>query len=103
MQDIIAELTWRGLISQPTDDVNLATWLLEKPRTLYAGFDPTADSLHAGHLLPVMCMSWLQRFGHKPIVVLGGHRAGPLCRCRRCSGSAVVPSARSRPQPTILP
>ncbi|MEC8425724.1 MAG: tyrosine--tRNA ligase, partial [Myxococcota bacterium] len=42
------------------------------PVVYYVGFDPTADSLHAGHLLPVMCMSWLQRFGHKPIVVLGG-------------------------------
>ena len=48
MKDIFAELTWRGLLNQSTDDKNLAAWLLEKPRTVYIGFDPTADSLHVG-------------------------------------------------------
>ena len=47
--DIIAELSWRGLINQTTDDANLPRLLMEKPRTVYAGFDPTADSLHVGH------------------------------------------------------
>ena len=43
--------------------------------TFYIGFDPTGDCLHVGHLLPIMCMAWLQRAGHKPIIVLGGGTA----------------------------
>ena len=48
MSDIVAELTWRGLIHQTTDDANLQKWLAESSRTLYVGFDPTAESLHVG-------------------------------------------------------
>jgi tyrosyl-tRNA synthetase len=72
MQDIIKELTWRGLIHQTTDDANLAAWLNEKPRTLYAGFDPTADSLHVGHMLPLLMLRRFQRAGHRPIALVGG-------------------------------
>ncbi len=72
MQDIIADLKWRGLVYQTTDDENLANWLLEKPRTLYAGFDPTADSLHIGSLMPLLLLRRFQKAGHKPIAVAGG-------------------------------
>jgi len=70
--NIISELTWRGLINQTTDDENLAQWLLEKPRTLYVGFDPTADSLHVGHLVALMVLRRFQQAGHRPIALVGG-------------------------------
>ena len=70
--DIIADLRWRGLIHQTTDDENLAQWLLEKPRTLYAGFDPTSDSLHVGSLLPLITLRRFQKAGHRPIALVGG-------------------------------
>ena len=70
MPDIFAELTWRELIHQTTDD--LSRWLAERPRTLYAGFDPTADSLHVGHLMGVMALRRFQLAGHRPIALLGG-------------------------------
>jgi tyrosyl-tRNA synthetase len=72
MHDIISELSWRGLINQTTDDANLPKFLLEKPRTVYAGFDPTADSLHVGHLMALMILRRFQRAGHQPIAVVGG-------------------------------
>ncbi len=72
MQDIIADLRWRGLVHQTTDDAHLAAWLNEKPRTLYAGFDPTADSMHVGHMLPLLMLRRFQRAGHKPIALVGG-------------------------------
>lgn len=72
MKDIFADLTWRGLIHQTTADDVLPGWLLEKPRTVYAGFDPTADSLHVGSLLPLMMLRRFQRAGHRPIALVGG-------------------------------
>jgi tyrosyl-tRNA synthetase len=69
---VLDVLEARGFVKQTTDRDALSAHLDAGPVVYYAGFDPTADSLHAGHLLPVMFMSWLQRFGHKPIVVLGG-------------------------------
>ncbi len=72
MSDIHAELTWRELIHQTTDDAHLPAWLNEKPRTLYAGFDPTADSLHVGHLMGVMTLRRFQLAGHRPIALVGG-------------------------------
>jgi tyrosyl-tRNA synthetase len=71
MQDIIQELKWRGLVHQMTDE-NMPKWLMEKPRTVYNGVDPTADSLHVGHLVPLMNLRRFQKFGHKPIVLAGG-------------------------------
>ena len=70
--DIIAELTWRGLIHQTTDATGLAAWLREKPRTLYIGFDPTSDSLHVGHLVALMNLRRFQQAGHRPIALVGG-------------------------------
>ena len=72
MQDLFAELKWRGLINQTTDDENLGKWLMDKPRTVYVGFDPTGDSLHVGHLMAVMILRRFQMAGHRPIVVVGG-------------------------------
>jgi tyrosyl-tRNA synthetase len=72
MNDILSELSWRGLINQTTDDANLPKLLAEKPRTVYAGFDPTADSLHVGHLMALMILRRFQQAGHRPIAVVGG-------------------------------
>lgn len=66
------ELRWRGLVHQTTDDAGLSDWLEARSRTVYAGFDPTAESMHVGHLLPVMMLRRFQRAGHKPIAVVGG-------------------------------
>ena len=71
MPDIIAELTWRQLIHQTTDE-NVAQWLNEKPRTVYAGFDPTSDSMQVGNLVPVMMLRRFQQAGHRPIALVGG-------------------------------
>lgn len=68
---ILEELTWRGLIAQSTDLDELGKVLAEVT-TLYAGFDPTAPSLHAGHLVPLLTLKRFQRAGHRPIVLAGG-------------------------------
>src|SRR5271157_6470591 len=72
MDNIIDELSWRGLINQTTDDAGLPRLLMERPRTVYVGFDPTADSLHVGHLVALMLLRRFQRAGHRPIAVVGG-------------------------------
>jgi tyrosyl-tRNA synthetase len=72
MLDIYEELRWRELLHQSTDPANLQTWLNEKPRTVYAGFDPTSDSMHVGNLVPVMLLRRFQQAGHRPIVLVGG-------------------------------
>jgi tyrosyl-tRNA synthetase len=72
MNDIFAELKWRGLIHQTTDDERLPDWLKEKKRTVYAGFDPTADSLHVGHLVALSILRRFQKAGHRPIALVGG-------------------------------
>ncbi len=69
--DFINELTWRGLIHQATTQ-GLAEHLGGAPRTAYAGFDPTADSLTVGNLVPIMMLAHWQRAGHRPIVLQGG-------------------------------
>ena len=69
---ILDELDWRGLIAQTTDRDALAAALAAPPLTLYAGFDPTAPSLHAGSLIPLLTLRRFQRAGHRPIVLAGG-------------------------------
>lgn len=71
MTTLFEDLTWRGLVHQTTD-ANFGAWLEERPRTLYVGFDPTADSLHVGHLLGVIVLRRFQKAGHTPIAVVGG-------------------------------
>jgi len=68
---ILDELQWRGLIADCTDTTEL-TKKLATPITLYCGFDPTADSLHVGHLVPLLALRRFQNLGHHPIAVAGG-------------------------------
>ena len=70
--DILEE---RGFLYQTTDAEALRRDLADRSVTFYVGFDPTADSLHIGHLLPVMAMRWLQTAGHRPIALVGGGTA----------------------------
>lgn len=69
--DFYTELEQRGLVHQATDP-GLGAWLTEKPRTVYAGFDPTADSLHVGSLLGLIVLRRFQKAGHRPIALVGG-------------------------------
>ncbi|MFL6119060.1 tyrosine--tRNA ligase [Actinophytocola sp.] len=71
-EHILDELTWRGLIAQSTDPDALRKELDAGVVTLYAGFDPTAPSLHAGHLVPLLMLRRYQQAGHRPIVLAGG-------------------------------
>ena len=69
---ILEELKWRGLIADSTDEVELAKRLDASPITLYCGFDPTADTLHVGNLVPLLALRRFQLSGHHPIAVAGG-------------------------------
>jgi tyrosyl-tRNA synthetase len=71
-EHILDELSWRGLIAQSTDIDALRRDLDAGPLTLYAGFDPTGESLHAGHLVQLLTLARFQRAGHRPIVLAGG-------------------------------
>ena len=72
MTPIIQDLQSRGLIAQTTDIEALDALLNEQKIALYCGFDPTADSLHIGHLLPVLALRRFQQAGHTPIALVGG-------------------------------
>ncbi len=72
MTNIIDELQWRGLINQSTDLDALREEVEKGPITLYAGFDPTGSSLHAGHLVPLLMLKRFQQAGHRPITLAGG-------------------------------
>jgi len=69
---ILDELSWRQLIAQSTDIDALAAAAAQPPLTVYCGFDPTAPSLHAGNLVPLLTLQRFQRAGHRPIVLAGG-------------------------------
>jgi len=69
---ILDELHWRGLLADCTDPEALAKQLSQGPITLYCGFDPTADSLHVGSMVPLLAMRRFQLHGHHPIAVAGG-------------------------------
>jgi tyrosyl-tRNA synthetase len=69
------EIRWRGLLHQATDEAGLRDWLKDPSQSRrrgYVGFDPTADSLTIGNLVPIMLMRHFQRAGHQPVVVMGG-------------------------------
>lgn len=70
--DLLEDLQYRGLINQITDEEGLKKLLAEESVKLYCGFDPTADSLHIGHLLPILILRRFQLAGHKPIALVGG-------------------------------
>lgn len=73
MTNIFDELSWRGLLSENTDGVR--DLVKDQKITVYNGFDPTGDTLHIGHLVPMMSLARWQRFGHTPIAVAGGGTA----------------------------
>jgi len=72
---LLDEFKWRGFFEQCTDEAGLIELLAGETVTAYVGFDPTADSLHAGSLLPIMGLVHLQRWGHRPVGILGGATA----------------------------
>jgi tyrosyl-tRNA synthetase len=70
--NVVGDLESRGLVSQMTSGEELKIHLGEISRTLYSGFDPTAESLHIGHLVPLLALKRFQMAGHKPIALVGG-------------------------------
>ena len=72
MQNALDVLWERGVVEQVSDEKALRKGFDTETITLYAGFDPTADSLHLGHLFPLLCLTRLQRLGHRPIALVGG-------------------------------
>ncbi len=71
-EGLLEELDWRGLIADSTHPAELADCLAKGPITLYCGFDPTADSLHVGSLIPLITLRRFQLAGHQPIALAGG-------------------------------
>ena len=71
-ENVFDTLKERGFIAQCTDEAEVRKMLGEKSVTFYIGFDPTADSLHAGHFIALMVMAHMQRAGHRPIALVGG-------------------------------
>ncbi|HGH0815890.1 TPA: tyrosine--tRNA ligase [Staphylococcus pseudintermedius] len=69
---LLEELSWRGLVYQQTDEEGIETLLNKEEVKIYCGADPTADSLHIGHLLPYLTLRRFQEAGHRPIVLVGG-------------------------------
>jgi tyrosyl-tRNA synthetase len=69
---LLEELTWRGLLADCTDESALTERLSRGPIALYCGFDPTADSLHVGNLVPLLALRRFQLAGHRPIALAGG-------------------------------
>ncbi|PZP20085.1 MAG: tyrosine--tRNA ligase, partial [Cutibacterium granulosum] len=72
MNSVLDELTWRGMIADSTDRQALAGHLAQGPVTFYVGFDPTASSLHIGHLMQLMVVRAMQEHGHHPLLLVGG-------------------------------
>lgn len=70
LKNFVEELQWRGMVHDVMPDTE--QHLLEEMRSAYVGFDPTADSLHIGNLVPIMLLSFYQRCGHKPFALVGG-------------------------------
>ncbi|MCP5517045.1 MAG: tyrosine--tRNA ligase [Verrucomicrobiales bacterium] len=90
--DILAELKWRGLLADCTDAPALAERLARGPVTLYCGFDPTADSLHVGNLVPLLALRRFQLAGHRPIALAGG-----------ATGSIGDPSGKTQERQLLTP
>jgi tyrosyl-tRNA synthetase len=74
-KNVIDELKRRGFAAQTTDPEPMAELLGKESVSFYIGFDPTADSLHVGHLMGVMVMTFMQKYGHRPIAIVGGGTA----------------------------
>ena len=71
-QDLLGNLRSLGLIAQVSSEEDLVAHLQAESRTVYCGFDPTADSLHIGNLVPLLALRRFQLAGHKPILLVGG-------------------------------
>ena len=72
MVDLLDDLRARGLVHDHTDEAGLRKLLESGPATLYCGIDPTADSLHVGHLVAVLVLRRFQQAGHRPLALVGG-------------------------------
>jgi tyrosyl-tRNA synthetase len=70
--ELLKDLEWRGIIYQQTDEEGIKEVLNKEKISLYCGVDPTADSMHIGHLLPFLTLRRFQAQGHRPIVLVGG-------------------------------
>ena len=70
--DLVSDFQARGLIHQSTDAARLREWLSVPGRRVYAGFDPTADSLHVGHLVALVLLRRVAHAGHEPVALIGG-------------------------------
>ena len=70
--DLLQDLQWRGIVYQQTDEEGIKDTLDKEKISLYCGVDPTADSMHIGHLLPFLTLRRFQQAGHRPIVLVGG-------------------------------
>jgi len=70
--DLLKDLEWRGIVYQQTDEEGIRDTLSKEKISLYCGVDPTADSMHIGHLLPFLTLRRFQNAGHRPIVLVGG-------------------------------
>ena len=78
--NIIDDLRWRGLLADCTDIDALQQRIAQGPLTVYCGFDPTADSLHVGNLVPLLALRRFQLQGHHPIALAGGAILEAVCR-----------------------
>ena len=70
--DLLKDLEWRGITYQQTDAEGLKDVLNKESISIYCGIDPTADSMHIGHLLPFLTLRRFQNEGHRPLVLVGG-------------------------------
>ena len=70
--ELLQDLKWRGIIYQQTDEEGMKELLEKEKISLYCGVDPTADSMHIGHLLPFLTLRRFQQHGHRPLVLVGG-------------------------------
>ena len=89
---ILDDLQWRGMVADCTDVPGLSHRLAASPITLYCGFDPTADSLHVGNLVPLLALRRFQLFGHHPIALAGGS-----------TGSIGDPSGKTQERQLLTP
>src|SRR6202142_2717581 len=90
--NILDELQWRGLLADCTDPQELAKRVTAGPITLYCGFDPTADSLHVGSMVPLLALRRFQLLGHHPIPLAGG-----------ATGSIGDPSGKTQERQLLTP
>ena len=70
--ELLQDLEWRGLLYQQTDAEGMAKLLDEQSVSLYCGVDPTTDSMHIGHIVPLLTLRRFQKAGHRPILLVGG-------------------------------